>query len=361
MWFDAADPSSFTPAYPTSGSGITAWRDKSSNANNLVKASTDSPLYQSSGFNSRPSVYFNLSGVGTYGTQSTQWMQASNATNFSNFYPQGGVNTMFMVFSQTGGVCGGMWLQWTGNASGYSSGVQAFGGNNLCMSVYGTNNVISNALSNNLIVTYVTRAGTYYTTPDSYDQYCYNSNMTSNPYIYLNVAPSATESWNFSEKFVIGAKDSNGNYYAQGYHAEYIMYNQTLTTTQLNTVWGYLGTKWGLQTSLTVTSPFYSTPLQGRRFSPIDIAGCQLWLDATDSSSITLTGSNMTQWNDKSGYSNTMTPHSTYSNATISSAYQNGLNVLNFSGSGVYKAASNSACYPIDLYIVVALKCLYCS
>ena len=64
----------------------------------------------------------------------------------------------------------------------------------------------------------------------------------------------------------------------------------------------------------------------------------------------------MTQWNDKSGYANTMTPYSTYSNATLSSNYQNNLNVLNFSGAGVYQAASSSAIYPIDLYIVMALK-----
>ena len=36
-------------------------------------------------------------------------------------------------------------------------------------------------------------------------------------------------------------------------------------------------------------------------FIPTDIATLQLWLDAADSSAFTLSGSNITQWNDKSG------------------------------------------------------------
>lgn len=37
--------------------------------------------------------------------------------------------------------------------------------------------------------------------------------------------------------------------------------------------------------------------------APTDIAGCILWLDGADASSVTLSGANMTQWNDKSGNS----------------------------------------------------------
>jgi hypothetical protein len=91
-------------------------------------------------------------------------------------------------------------------------------------------------------------------------------------------------------------------------------------------------------------------------FDPTQIAGCKLWLDGSDAGSITLSSGSVTQWNDKSGNNNTMTPYSSYSNVTISSAYQNQLNVLNFSGGGLYKAPSSSAVYPLDLYIVVALK-----
>jgi len=36
-------------------------------------------------------------------------------------------------------------------------------------------------------------------------------------------------------------------------------------------------------------------------FIPTSITGCQLWLDGSDTNSITLSGSNVTQWRDKSG------------------------------------------------------------
>lgn len=35
--------------------------------------------------------------------------------------------------------------------------------------------------------------------------------------------------------------------------------------------------------------------------SPLSVGGCQLWLDAADSTTITLSGTSVTQWNDKSG------------------------------------------------------------
>ena len=59
---------------------------------------------------------------------------------------------------------------------------------------------------------------------------------------------------------------------------------------------------------------------------------------------------------DKSVKGNTMTAFSSYSNASVSTAYQNGLNVLNFSGNGVYRTQSNSSFYPLDCYVVLALK-----
>ena len=42
-------------------------------------------------------------------------------------------------------------------------------------------------------------------------------------------------------------------------------------------------------------------------FNPIQISGCQLWLDAADKSSYTLSGTNVTSWADKSGTRKTLT------------------------------------------------------
>jgi hypothetical protein len=91
-------------------------------------------------------------------------------------------------------------------------------------------------------------------------------------------------------------------------------------------------------------------------FIPTQVSGCALWFDATDSSTITLSSGSLTQWNDKSGNGRNLTAVSGYANATVSSAFQNGLNVFNFSGNGLYRTAGGAVVYPQDCYIVVALK-----
>jgi len=122
---------------------------------------------------------------------------------------------------------------------------------------------------------------------------------------------------------------------------EYLVFNNALTTAQRQQIEAYLAWKWTRAYTPTI---------------PTSISGCTLWLDASDSSTITLNGANMTQWRDKSGNAKNMSPYSTYSNATVSSNFQNGRDVLNFSGGAVYQAPASSAVYPVDVYVVMALK-----
>jgi hypothetical protein len=81
-----------------------------------------------------------------------------------------------------------------------------------------------------------------------------------------------------------------------------------------------------------------SAPSFKRRtiFSPTQIAGCQLWLDAADSNTLTLSGSSVTAWNDKSGnnyHMNTLTPSARWTGTavypTIGTSI-NGLQTVNF-------------------------------
>ena len=80
-------------------------------------------------------------------------------------------------------------------------------------------------------------------------------------------------------------------------------------------------------------------------FSPRSITGCSFWFDATDSSTITLSSGSLTQWNDKSGNGRNLTAVSGYANATVSSAFQNGLNVFNFSGNGLNAELQNGVAW----------------
>lgn len=279
LWFDAADSSSLTF---TSTTTISTWNDKSSNGWHLTTVGSNQPGYSSNGFNGYPCITF------TSGSNQDMRGPASGPVNFTNFFPINGGNTVFMVFSQTGGTCGGIWYQLTGSSSGGSYGIQAFGGNNLCWSTNTTNTAMSNALGPNMIVSWVNTLG-----PD------YGSN-TSSVSVYgaqLVASPPVTTSgytWNYNEYFIIGAKDSNHNYRAFGNHAEYIVYNRALTLVQRQQVEGYLAWKWGFESGAT-------------SFIPTSISGCQLWLDGADqsSASMTLSGASVTAWKDKTGVSTT--------------------------------------------------------
>ena len=94
-------------------------------------------------------------------------------------------------------------------------------------------------------------------------------------------------------------------------------------------------------------------------FSPSSITtGCQVWFDGSDSTTITTSATYIQSWNDKSGNNYHMTQSGGYSNGTISSNFQNNLNVANFSGLNLYRAPSGSGCYPSDCYVVLASKAL---
>jgi len=85
-----------------------------------------------------------------------------------------------------------------------------------------------------------------------------------------------------------------------------------------------------LRTILPTNHPYYTTILQNSIFSPSIISNLILWLDATDSSTISYSsGSNVSQWNDKSSIQNNMT-QSTTSRQPIFGPMANGLNSLNF-------------------------------
>jgi len=117
---------------------------------------------------------------------------------------------------------------------------------------------------------------------------------------------------------------SNGAYdYSQV--AEIIHYNTSLTTSQRQQVEGYLAWKWNLG-SLPATHPYYGIPVFSRTFQPLDIPGCSLWLDAADESAITLSGSSVTQWKDKSGNGFAAAPI----DSTITKTTLNGNTVLEF-------------------------------
>jgi len=85
-------------------------------------------------------------------------------------------------------------------------------------------------------------------------------------------------------------------------------------------------------------------------FSPTDIPGLALWLDASDAASITLDGSNnVSQWNDKSGNARHVTQATVMNRPTPSTATLNGLTAIKFEA----KTLTHSLTYTLGSFFVV--------
>jgi hypothetical protein len=117
----------------------------------------------------------------------------------------------------------------------------------------------------------------------------------------------------------IGSSTYSPNNYV-GTINEIVYYTAALTTAQRQQIEGYLARKWGISSNLPTTHLYRSIPIVTRAFQPIDIPNCALWLDAADAATLTLSGSNVTQWNDKSGNGQNVTQGTPSLQPTYSSA-----------------------------------------
>jgi hypothetical protein len=89
-----------------------------------------------------------------------------------------------------------------------------------------------------------------------------------------------------------------------GYINEILFYSNALTSSERAVVQGYLARKWS-NTSipnevLPLSHPFTSVRPFTRPFSPVDIPSISVWFDAADYTTLTVSGSTVTAWRDKS-------------------------------------------------------------
>jgi hypothetical protein len=316
LWLDAADPAG-TGTPPSNGTNLTTWKDKSIYNFPITSAGSS---YNTTAVNGLPGINISTNPFGyNPGSAQNNWQE------------------VFAVALWTGGST-------FNNYNGLiTSSVDTFGSDGIIF--------IGNTNTTNWYP-----IGNTYTTPIINGTQTYTAIPTiQSPFIVRTFSTTAVN----LRGVRIGLDRSFEGRNWQGFISEVIIYNTALTTTQRQTIEAYLAKKWGIgASSIPSTHPFYSVRPYLRAFNPTDISGCRLWLDAADSNTITLSSGSLTQWNDKSGNGRNLTAVSGYANATVSSAFQNGLNVLNFSGNGLYRAAANSAVYPLDAYIIVALKSL---
>jgi hypothetical protein len=107
---------------------------------------------------------------------------------------------------------------------------------------------------------------------------------------------------------MIGASISSAtsvydNRLANGTYYEFILYNKALNNTERARLHSYLAKKWGLNVIQNTFPSFYTyleTPTSFKKFSPLDISTCALWIDAADPSTVTTSGGVVTNIRDKS-------------------------------------------------------------
>lgn len=140
---------------------------------------------------------------------------------------------------------------------------------------------------------------------------------------YLNGTVAATNAATVRNTATVGFKlnvNRAGGLYLQSDHAEWIVLPSVPATAVRQQIEGYLAWKWG------------GIP-QSRLWTPADIgAALALWLDANDASTITLNGSTVSQWSDKSGNNRHVSQATTANQPTYLSTGFNGKPALSFDG-----------------------------
>jgi len=133
-----------------------------------------------------------------------------------------------------------------------------------------------------------------------------NALRTSSTTIYINGSSSASTTTVNSNN--IGNPDlMNIGSGFKGSIYEILMYtdssaNGVMSSNQRQQIEGYLGWKWGI--ALATGHTYVSMKPFLVDFRPPDLGSCRVWFDASDSSTLSGSGSSSFKWLDKSGYSN---------------------------------------------------------
>lgn len=333
LWLDGADPNN-TGTPPANGTTVSTWTDKSGNSRNATttagtltySTSSKSIVFNGSSFFSLPNNTF-PTGNNPY----TIIVVSSSTLADYHWIIGGGVTTggqaIGLVYYPNGTIENGWWTTNITTASGIATANQT--------------SILNAIYDSTTLTTFfngVSRASS-------------SSLGTRNSPIGPNIIGARIDSTSSS---VIQALVGNIN--------EIIVFNSSLSSLQREQIEGYLAWKWGLQSRLPTSHPYYSTNAALFGFSniplvlfptaqtnklifnsnyPASVSGLSMWFDAADRTTITLSGTNVSQWNDKSGKGNNLSAAS--ARPTYTSNARNNLNVVTYDGTQNLTTGSISA------------------
>jgi len=287
LWLDAADSSTVL----TTGSNVTAWNDKSGNGCNATAFGT--PTYVNYPVNNLSAIRFN----GTSSYFSIPGNQLDIATED------------FAIFAVVQYTVSATELPIIGKGTGVLATQQwrlAFGlGNTFSIVIF------KNSLTVSSTATYTTAGW------GLFSGVVYRATSIQSFINASGSSPGGTVSGTLTDTATnveIGRGWASPNRFFNSDMGEILLYKGTITASQRQQIESYLAYKWNLQSSLPTTHPYYNSPYdtlgsltninQVAQFAystpPSDIRGLCLWLDAADTSRMTLVGSNISQYTDKS-------------------------------------------------------------
>ncbi len=332
LWLDANDATTLT----LSGSNISSWADKSGNGNNANIVTATPPTYSSA---NKAVVFAAASAMGLRGNMSASLSNAS----------------VFVVASYTSNAVTPALPRLFGLGSNNSTenfliGQFTLVNQPLSVVVTYVGNLSGNAFGD---ANYQSGGTISYATPFLYTNISTYSGSTFTNFTLVNGAAGTFASKTGTQatgSFYVGSANryaignsmfatpgANGDSY-NGNVYEVIVYPSALTTVQRQQVEGYLAKKWKLSTVLPATHPFVKIPpATTLPFSPLQITGCTLWLDANDpaGTGVQPSAGALATWTDKSGSSNHMTAAGT--TPTFSNVPPG---AVTFGGAGYYSKAS---------------------
>ena len=283
LWLDGSDPLG-TGTAPANGTTFTTWSDKSGKNNNAAIYSGAPLSYSNNAINTYSAPYMSNS------AGSSQLRAAIASNTFTNSFQAFAV---FKVTTQVGNTT--ILTRGTNNKPGpwdlSQQGRLVGDANNFNSSNASFN--LQGVTSNCLFV--------YGSTSNQWNEYVFGTLCNT-----FNWSPVY---WGDPAPYVYIGERADGNHNFIGYYGEILLYNRVLSGPDRQTVEGYLAWKWGLQSNLPGTHPYYDNNpavLPPTLFTPSNFNSLSLWLDASDSNTFTYSGLNITAWADKSGSSNNM-------------------------------------------------------
>jgi hypothetical protein len=325
LWLDANDASTVTGT-----TTVTAWRDKSTNAYNLVPG-TGTTSYANNAITINSSYLYATGAVDL--TTFTFFIVAKNiGTSYNQPFFGALPNIAASTFDSTDGFG---WYMDNGNSTRF------FG-----RYINNTGQWITTSIN-------TLNIGLYAVTGTSGGVYTQWNNGT------LGNTVTSSSRTSTGRGFTVGGEwyGPGSTYYTytnSGSIYEVVVYNTVLSTAQQQQIEGYLAQKWGLKNTLPgghpgLTSIIYPTPrtltLTPRSyvtsFTPTGVAGSTLWLDGADPAGNGTTPSNgasLSSWTDKSG--NGLTVSAASSQPTYTTNAANGLGTVAFSGTQGLTAGS---------------------